>query len=107
MQQRSDHGQQSHDHVQQSFLVHAPDDVVGVAVHDIEPGPAVRGRVQNGEPFELAVNQPVPLGHKVALRDIPAGEQVVKYGVVIGRATQDIASGDHVHVHNLKGERWT
>jgi (2R)-sulfolactate sulfo-lyase subunit alpha len=93
--------------MQQSFLVHAPDDVVGVAVHDIEPAPSVRGRVQNGEAFEMAVNQPVPLGHKVALRDIPSGEPVVKYGVVIGRATQDIARGDHVHVHNLKGERWT
>jgi (2R)-sulfolactate sulfo-lyase subunit alpha len=93
--------------MQQDFLVHAPDDVVGVAVHDIEPGPAVRGRVQNGRAFELAVSQPVPLGHKVALRDIAAGQPVVKYGVVIGRATRDIAAGDHVHVHNLKGERWT
>lgn len=93
--------------MQHSLLVHAPDDVVGVAVQDIEPGPSVKGRVQNGGAFELAVNQPVPLGHKVALRDIPSGEQVVKYGVVIGRATQDIAKGDHVHVHNLKGERWT
>ncbi|MGH8892563.1 MAG: UxaA family hydrolase [Actinomycetes bacterium] len=93
--------------MQQSFLVHAPDDVVGVAVHDIDPGPAVRGRVQNGDHFELDVNEPVPLGHKVALRDIAAGEQVMKYGVVIGRATRDIRKGDHVHVHNLKGERWT
>jgi (2R)-sulfolactate sulfo-lyase subunit alpha len=93
--------------MQQSVLVHAPDDVVGVAVHDIEPNPSVRGRVQNGEAFEIAVNQPVPLGHKVALRDIPSGEPVVKYGGVIGRATRDIAKGDHVHVHNLKGERWT
>jgi (2R)-sulfolactate sulfo-lyase subunit alpha len=93
--------------MQQDFLVHAPDDLVGVAVHDIEPGPAVRGRVQNGPALELAVTQPVPLGHKVALRDIAAGQPVVKYGVVIGRATQDIAAGDHVHVHNLKGERWT
>ena len=91
----------------QSFLVHNPDDMVGVAVADIAPGPAVRGRVQNGAPVELDVTQPVPLGHKVALRDIAAGEQVVKYGVPIGRATQDIHQGDHVHVHNLKGERWT
>ena len=93
--------------MQQSFLVHAPDDMVGVAVHDIEPSASVTGRVLNGEPFEMAVNQPVPLGHKVALRDIPAGGEVVKYGVVIGRATSDISRGDHVHVHNLKGERWT
>jgi len=91
----------------QSFLVHAPDDAVGVAVHDIEPGPGVRGRIQNGEAFTLDVTEKVPLGHKVALRDIAAGEQVVKYGVVIGRATREIHRGDHVHVHNLKGERWT
>ena len=91
----------------QSFLVHNPDDMVGVAVADIAPGPGVRGRVQNGAAVELDVTQPVPLGHKVALRDIAAGEQVVKYGVPIGRATQDIHRGDHVHVHNLKGERWT
>jgi (2R)-sulfolactate sulfo-lyase subunit alpha len=92
--------------VRQSFLVHAPDDVVGVAVHDIEPGPAVPGRVQNGGPVELAVLEPVPLGHKIALRDIAEGEQVVKYGVVIGRATKAIRAGEHVHVHNVKGERW-
>ena len=55
--------------MQQDFRVHAPDDVVGVAVHDIEPGPAVRGRVQNGAAFEMAVTQRVPLGHNVALRD--------------------------------------
>lgn len=90
----------------QSFLVHAPDDMVGVAVQDISPGPAVRGRVQNGDFFDLAVVEPVPLGHKVALRDIAAGEPLVKYGVVIGRATRDIKAGEHVHVHNVKGERW-
>ena len=44
---------------------------------------------------------PVPRGHKVALRDIAAGEQVHKYGQSIGVATRDIAAGDHVHTHNL------
>lgn len=90
-----------------NFLVHAPDDVVGVAVQDIEPGAAVPGKIQsNGSPLQLDVLDRVPLGHKVALRDLKAGEQVVKYGVVIGRATQDIRAGQHVHVHNVKGERW-
>ena len=90
-----------------NFLVHAPDDVVGVAVQDIEPGTAVPGRVQsNGEALTLDVIDAVPLGHKVALRPLTAGEQVIKYGVAIGRATQDIRAGEHVHVHNLKGERW-
>ncbi len=90
-----------------NFLVHAPDDAVGVAVQDIEPGPAVPGKIQsNGAPLELDVVDRVPLGHKVALRDLRAGEQVVKYGIAIGRATRDIRAGEHVHVHNVKGERW-
>ena len=90
----------------QSFLVHAPDDAVGVAVRDISPVPDVRGRVLGGDEILLEVVEAVPLGHKVALRDIPAGERVVEYGLPIGRATRDIAAGQHVHVHNLKGERW-
>jgi (2R)-sulfolactate sulfo-lyase subunit alpha len=90
-----------------SFLVHAPDDVVGVAVQDIEPGPAVPGKIQsNGSELTLEVLDPVPLGHKVALRSLASGEQVIKYGIAIGRATRDIRPGEHVHVHNVKGERW-
>ena len=91
----------------QQFLVHEPDDVVGVAVTDIEPGNDVPGRVQNGGgPISIDALDAVPLGHKIAVRDIAAGEQVIKYGTPIGRATQDIRAGQHVHVHNLKGERW-
>jgi len=89
-----------------NFLVHAPDDVVGIAVQDIQPG-RVPGKIQsNGAALELHVLDPVPLGHKVALRDLKAGEQVIKYGIAIGRATRDIRAGEHVHVHNVKGERW-
>ena len=40
-------------------------------------------------------------GHKYALRDIAAGENIVKYGVPIGRATEDIAPGQWVHTHNM------
>jgi len=93
--------------MRQSFLVHDAEDAVGVAVHDIPPGPAVSGRVQStGQELSLDVVDAVPLGHKVALHDIARGEPVVKYGVVIGLATADIRSGQHVHVHNLKGQRW-
>lgn len=41
-------------------------------------------------------------GHKYALRDISAGEKVIKYGYPIGRATEDIKEGEHVHSHNVK-----
>ena len=42
-----------------------------------------------------------PRGHKVALRPIAKGEEVIKYGFPIGKATQDIAEGEWVHSHNL------
>ncbi len=44
----------------------------------------------------------IPMGHKVALRDIPEGGEVIKYGSPIGRATTDIPAGGHVHTHNMK-----
>ena len=43
----------------------------------------------------------IPIGHKVALRPIGAGENVVKYGEPIGQAAAGIAAGEHVHVHNV------
>ena len=41
-------------------------------------------------------------GHKYALRDIKAGENIIKYGNPIGHAIVDIAKGEHVHNHNIK-----
>ena len=49
----------------------------------------------------LSDHEGVPKGHKVALRDIAAGEEVRKYGFPIGRATAAIPAGQHVHSHNL------
>jgi (2R)-sulfolactate sulfo-lyase subunit alpha len=90
------------------FLVHRAEDSVGVAVRDLAPGTAVPGRVQSsGQQLQVDVRDEVPLGHKVALRDIAVGDQVIEYGVAIGLATRGIRAGQHVHVHNLKGQRWT
>lgn len=46
----------------------------------------------------------VPAYHKVARRDIRAGEDVVKYGQVMAVATRDIRAGEHVHTHNVKSK---
>jgi altronate hydrolase len=43
----------------------------------------------------------VPAGHKIAVRDVKAGQPVRRYNQIIGFASRDIAAGDHVHVHNL------
>ena len=50
---------------------------------------------------EIRTKQMIPMGHKVALRPISEGDQVLRYGQIIGFATRDIAPGEHVHEHNL------
>ncbi|ECU9384890.1 TPA: UxaA family hydrolase [Salmonella enterica subsp. diarizonae serovar 61:l,v:z35] len=49
----------------------------------------------------LETRDPIPAGHKIALRDITAGSVVKRYGQIIGFATRDIQQGEHIHVHNL------
>jgi (2R)-sulfolactate sulfo-lyase subunit alpha len=89
------------------FLVHEADDMVGVAVEDVPANSEVEALIMdNGRYIPLKTRQPVPLGHKVALRDIPNGARVIKYGVEIGEASADIKAGDHVHVQNLQSLRW-
>jgi altronate dehydratase len=56
---------------------------------------------------EITLLDPVPMGHKVALRAIAPGETILRYGQVIGRASRAIEAGRHVHVHNLAFEELT
>lgn len=51
---------------------------------------------------EIHLTQPISMGHKVALRAIEAGVPVIKYGVPVGVATQPIAAGEWVHLHNCR-----
>ncbi len=51
---------------------------------------------------KFIVREDIPAGHKVALCDINAGQEILKYGTCIGHATADIKQGDWVHTHNLK-----
>src|SRR5437870_326878 len=52
----------------------------------------------------VTVEDPIPAGHKVAVKAIPAGEPVVRYGQVMGRARIRIEPGRHVHTHNVSFE---
>lgn len=47
----------------------------------------------------------LPLGHKIALTDIRQGDNIKKYGAVIGKASKDIAVGEYVHIHNVESKR--
>ena len=53
----------------------------------------------------VTVREPIPRGHKVAVRAIAAGGAVMKYGSPIGVATADIPVGAHVHTHNVSSAR--
>ena len=89
------------------FLVHEKRDTVGVAVVDVKAGQTLEGRsLDENKTLSAKSNMDIPLGHKVALKDFKVGDDVVKYGVVIGRVVQPIKQGDHVHVHNVKTKRW-
>lgn len=79
-------------------------DNVATAIRDIDENqPAIVG--MDDEALTVTVTQPIPLGHKLALRRIHSGAEILKYGTVIGRATRDIDPGEHVHVHNVESTR--
>lgn len=73
-----------------------PIDEVAVALQDIKAGEQleVEGQV-------LTAKDDISHGHKIALTAIAKGQPVVKYGFPIGKATADIAVGEHVHIHNM------
>lgn len=88
------------------FLAHVAGDHVAVAVHDVEPGPARVGFLDESPAQEITVSEAVPLGHKVALADVADGADVIEYGLRIGIASQAITTGGYVHTHNLRSARW-
>ena len=62
-------------------------------------------RDKKGESVVIRALDPIPYGHKVAVREIETGEQIMKYGEEIGIATKEIKKGEYVHIHNLDSMR--
>lgn len=90
-----------------AILMHEAQDDVGVAVRDLKAGEEVGAVTLEGQDVTaVRLVDDVPLGHKVAVRDLEQDKKVIEYGNPIGRATQAVARGAHVHVHNLKSLRW-
>lgn len=90
------------------LLMHDHKDNVGVVVvEDLKAGTDMLCVVTaDNSSFQLTAKADVPIGHKVALRDLKSGDAAIKYGEDIGRITADVEKGGHVHVHNLKTKRW-
>jgi len=88
-----------------AWIIHPDDNVANL----IGPG-------NKGEPVECTVEgeegtrvvtllDDIPANHKFAPVDVKSGEAIIKYGLSIGRASCDIRSGQHVHVHNIESNR--
>lgn len=88
------------------FLAHHDGDLVAVATRDLSPGDVEGGYLRGPASVTIRVKDDVPLGHKVSLTDISAGDKVIEYGRQVAIATQNIAKGDYVHVHNVRSARW-
>lgn len=86
-------------------LLLRPDDDVAIALAPLTAGHETELGGADGR--RLLVHDEIPLGHKVAVRHIAAGETVSKLGHAIGIATRPISVGEHVHVHNLASQRGT
>lgn len=80
-------------------LILAPGDNVAIAKSDIAAGTTL---TVMDKTIKLKVNEET--GHKFAFLPIRKGETIVKYGAPIGVATQDIAPGDSMHIHNVTSD---
>ncbi len=74
------------------YIIINPIDNVAVVLRPFSKGE----KVEN-----VVLLEDIPQAHKVALKDIKKGENVIKYGSPIGHATMDICTGQHVHTHNV------
>ena len=78
------------------------DNVATIFAEGVTDGTEVVIHDKKGNKDHVRVIGDVPYGHKIAVRDIKAGEHIMKYGQSIGVADVDIKKGEYVHIHNMK-----
>jgi len=85
-------------------IIMASNDNTATVVESISPNSDVQ--LDNaGNRISVHVIEQIPFGHKFAIKTIAKGDSIVKYGESIGIASQNIAIGQHVHVHNMESTR--
>jgi len=90
------------------FVLHdAGDNVAVVVVEGVKAGTPMTGWIMDEDKtVNLTARQDIPIGHKVALKDMNPGDTVMKYGIDMGKVVGPIKAGEHAHVHNVKTKRW-
>lgn len=80
----------------QGILINEQDNVA-VALQDLAKGSVITIGNQ-----QITVQEPISRGHKICIKDIALGQEIIKYGFPIGHAISEIKVGEHVHSHNVK-----
>jgi (2R)-sulfolactate sulfo-lyase subunit alpha len=90
------------------FVLHdAHDTVAVVVVEGVTAGTPMTGWIMDEDRMiDVQARQDIPIGHKVALRDMAIGDTVLKYGIDMGKVVAPLRAGEHAHVHNIKTKRW-
>jgi altronate hydrolase len=81
-------------------LILDPRDNIAVCLVDLNEGDLVEQ-----DDFTITVLSRIPRGHKIASSDIAKNDGIIKYGERMGHAVAPIARGEHVHTHNILGDR--
>ncbi|MDN2568074.1 UxaA family hydrolase [Aquibium sp. A9E412] len=84
-------------------IVLNPNDNVATLIDDAAAG--AEAELTGEGSGTITILADIPYGHKCAVVALKSGTDILKYGQVIGRATADIAVGDHVHIHNVEALR--
>jgi altronate hydrolase len=85
-----------------NILIIHPRDNVAVVLGAVGAGERAVAQGVEG----LTALSDIPASHKIALADIAAGREVIKYGETVAVSTRDIKKGEWVHTHNLESKRW-
>jgi altronate hydrolase len=88
-------------HTMAQIIIINPQDNVAVALRDLKKGEILS--LPDGR--ELSILSDVPYSHKVAMKDISEGADVIKYGECIGETKVFVLKGDWIHTHNLDIEQ--
>lgn len=84
--------------IQKAFQINREDNVA-TALERLDPG--IIALIGDCPVQTMNAEEEIPRGHKIAVREIEAGENILKYGVCIGRANRKICQGEWVHLHNM------
>src|SRR4051794_22821728 len=81
--------------------LHSKDDVV-ISLHEVHQGENLQIQTEENGIINIPIQEDIPKGHKILVRPVNKGEDVLKFGYSIGKAKRDISVGEWVHTHNLE-----